>query len=83
MRETFFVNQLDNYYKIKRSLSDDGIFSGKSGDFYCEEKYTFEVGGKKKGFSQIKDTPDSCVVSDDLEIGIGHKIPLWLFGFMY
>ncbi len=83
LRETFFVNQVDNYYKIKRSLSDDGIFVGKSGDFYCEEKYTFEVGGKKKGFSQIKDTPDSYVVSDDLEIGIGHKIPLWLFGFMY
>ncbi|QIR75857.1 AAA family ATPase [Sulfurospirillum diekertiae] len=83
LRETFFVNQVDNYYKIKRSLSDDGIFAGKSGDFYCEEKYTFEVGGKKKGFSQIKDTPDSYVVSDDLEIGIGYKIPLWLFGFLY
>ena len=83
LRETFFVNQMDNYYKIKQSLSDDGIFAGKSGDFYCEEKYTFEVGGKKKGFSQIKDVPDSYVVSDDLEIGIGHKIPLWLFGFLY
>ena len=22
--------------------------------FYCEEKYTFEVGGKNKGFEQIK-----------------------------
>jgi len=83
LRETFFVNQVDNYYKIKRSLSDDSIFAGKNGDFYCEEKYTFEVGGKKKGFGQIKDIPDSYVVSDDLEIGIGHKIPLWLFGFMY
>ena len=83
LRETFFVNQVDNYYKIKRSLSDDGIFVGKSGDFYCEEKYTFEVGGKKKGFGQIKDTPNSYVVSDDLEIGIGNKIPLWLFGFLY
>lgn len=83
LRETFFVNQMDNYYKIKQSLSDDGIFAGKSGDFYCEEKYTFEVGGKKKGFSQIKDVPDSYVVSDDLETGIGNKIPLWLFGFLY
>jgi uncharacterized protein len=83
LRETFFVNQVDNYYKIKRSLSDDGIFAGKSGDFYCEDKYTFEVGGKKKGFGQIKDIPDSYIVSDDLEIGIGHKIPLWLFGFLY
>lgn len=83
LRETFFVNQVDNYYKIKRSLSDDGIFAGKSGDFYCEDKYTFEVGGKKKGFGQIKDVPDSYIVSDDLEIGIGHKIPLWIFGFLY
>jgi len=83
LRETFFVNQLDNYYKIKQSLGDYGIFAGKNGDFYCEEKYTFEVGGKKKGFGQIRDIPDSYIVSDDLEIGIGHKIPLWLFGCLY
>ncbi len=83
LRETFFVNQLDNYYKISQNLSGEGIFAGKRGDFYCEEKYTFEVGGKKKGFGQIKDTPNSYVVSDDLEIGIGNKIPLWLFGFLY
>ena len=42
-----------------------------------------EVGGKKKGFGQIKDIPDSYIVSDDLEIGIGNKIPLWLFGCLY
>lgn len=83
LRETFFVNQLDNYYKIKKSLDDYGIFAGKSGDFYCEEKYTFEVGGKKKGFAQIKDIPNSYIVSDDLEIGIRNKIPLWLFGCLY
>ena len=23
------------------------------------------------------------VAADDLEIGRGHKIPLWLFGFLY
>ena len=32
---------------------------------------------------QIKDIPDSFVVSDDLEIGRGNRIPLWLFGFLY
>jgi len=83
LRETFFVNQLDNYYKNKQSLSDEGIFSSKQGDFYCEERYTFEVGGKNKGFNQIKDLPDSYVASDDLEVGIGNKIALWLFGFLY
>jgi len=25
----------------------------------------------------------SFVVSDDIEIGNGNKIPLWLFGFLY
>lgn len=83
LRETFFVNQLDNYYKNKQSLNDDGIFASKNGDFYCEEKYTFEVGGKNKGFEQIKDIPNSYVASDDLEIGIGNKIALWIFGFLY
>ncbi len=83
LRETFFVNQLDNYYKNKQSLDDKGIFSSKQGDFYCEERYTFEVSGKNKSFNQIKDLPDSYVASDDLEIGIGNKIALWLFGFLY
>jgi len=83
LRETFFVNQLDNYYKNKQSLNDESIFTSKQGDFYCEEKYTFEVGGKNKGFNQIKDIPNSYVVSDDLEVGMGNKIALWLFGFLY
>lgn len=83
LRETFFVNQLDNYYKNKQCTNDEGIFSSKQGDFYCEEKYTFEVGGKSKGFNQIKDVPNSYVASDDLEVGIGNKIALWMFGFLY
>ena len=83
LRETFFVNQLDNYYKNKQSLNDDGIFASKHGDFYCEEKYTFEVGGKNKGYEQIKDIQNSYIVSDDLEVGIGNKTVLWLFGFLY
>jgi len=83
LRETFFVNQLDNYYKNKQSLNDEGIFASKQGDFYCEEKYTFEVGGKSKGFNQIKDVVNSYVASDDLEVGIGNKVALWMFGFLY
>ena len=83
LRETFFVNQLDNYYKNKQSLNDESIFTSKQGDFYCEEKYTFEVGGKNRGFNQIKDIPNSYVASDDLEVGMGNKVALWLFGFLY
>ena len=53
------------------------------GDLLVDDKYLFEVGGKKKGFAQIKDIPDSYVVADEIEIGFGNRIPLWLFGFLY
>lgn len=55
----------------------------KNGDFIINNRYLFEVGGKKKGFAQIRDIPDSFVVADDIEFGFGNKIPLWLFGFLY
>ena len=42
-----------------------------------------KVGGKRKRFTQIKDLPNSYVVADDLEVGTGNRIPLWLFGFLY
>ncbi|MFA6137266.1 MAG: AAA family ATPase [Sulfurimonas sp.] len=83
IRETFFMNQLDNYYSNRLLRNDDGIFASDKGDFYCEEKYTFEIGGKNKGFEQIKDLENSFVVADDIEVGYGGKIPLWLFGFLY
>jgi len=83
VRETFVMNQLSNYYIDKNSLDNKGIYASDYGDFYLEEKYTLEVGGKNKGFKQIKDIPNSYVVADDIEVGFGNKIPLWLFGFLY
>jgi len=55
----------------------------KKGDFLVDERYLFEIGGKNKSFKPIKDLPDTYVASDDVEIGSGNKIPLWLFGFLY
>ena len=81
MWETFFFNQLSCYDSI--ISSNKGIFSNKSGDFICEEKYIFEVGGKNKDFNQIKDTDNSFLALDDIEIGYKKKIPLWIFGFLY
>lgn len=75
MRETFFVNQL-------RAAGHEVMLSPK-GDFKVDGKWLFEIGGKGKGFDQIKDLPDSYVANDDVEIGVGDKIPLWLFGFLY
>ena len=53
------------------------------GDLVADGKWLFEVGGKSKGFSQIKGIDNSYVVSDNIDIGFGKKIPLWLFGLLY
>jgi predicted AAA+ superfamily ATPase len=74
VRETFFLNVLSTNHILRYP---------KKGDFLVDEKYTFEIGGKNKSFNQIKDMPNSFVVADDIEIGFGAKIPLWLFGFLY
>jgi predicted AAA+ superfamily ATPase len=74
IRETFFANQVSSKYRLNIS---------KDGDFLIENIYTVEIGGAKKSFNQIKDVKNSFVVADDIEIGFGSKIPLWLFGFLY
>ena len=74
LREVFFASMLSDRHHIAIP---------KKGDFLVDNRYVFEVGGKSKGFKQIKDLPHSYIVADDIEIGSGNKIPLWLFGFMY
>ena len=55
----------------------------KDGDLLVDRRYLFEVGGARKSFAQIKDIPDSFIAADDIPIGLGNKIPLWLFGFLF
>lgn len=81
IRETFFFNQLSNYYKIDGK--NYGIYGSRQGDFICEEKYVFEIGGKNKDFNQIKNIENSFLALDDIEYGYNKKIPLWIFGFLY
>ena len=42
-----------------------------------------EVGGKGKNDKQIKGEQEAYLVLDDIKIGFGKKIPLYLFGFLY
>ena len=74
IRETIFANQVG---------ATNALQYPKKGDFFACRKYLFEVGGAGKSFEQIKDEPDSFLAVDDTEIGIGSRIPLWLFGFLY
>jgi len=57
--------------------------ASKVSDFLVMDKYTLEVGGKNKTQKQIETVDNSFVVKDDIEIGSGNVIPLWLFGFLY
>lgn len=62
---------------------DHEVGFAKDGDFMVDGRYLFEIGGKGKGFAQIRNIPDSFVAADDIEFGFENKIPLWLFGFLY
>ena len=75
VRETFFANQL--------KASGHSVLTPEKGGFIVDGGPLFEIGGEGKGFGQIKDLKDSYVVNDGVETGIGNKIPLWLFGFLY
>lgn len=74
IRETFFVTQLRESHTVEVS---------REGDFLVDGIYTFEVGGESKSFKQIKDMDRSYLVIDTDDTQNPHKIPLWLFGFLY
>lgn len=74
LRETFFVNQFKDLLKINLA---------EKGDFLIDDKFTFEVGGKDKSQKQIRDVSNAYLAKDNIEIGVGNIIPVWLFGFMY
>ena len=74
VRETFFLSMLAHKHQVT---------APKNGDFNVDNQFIFEIGGKKKGFDQIKDTKNGYLALDNIEVGIDKKIPLWLFGFLY
>jgi len=88
LREVFIASMLQDKHSLEVA---------KKGDFLVDGKFLLEVGGKKKSYKharakrlnpavkrgQIKDMQNSFIVADDIEIGSGNKIPLWLFGFLY
>ncbi len=74
LRETFFASMTSYNHRLNYP---------KNGDFILDDKYTFEAGGLGKTSKQIKDIHHSFIVSDGIEIGVNHRIPLWLFGFLY
>ena len=75
IRETFAVSQLIHFYDLEYPAK---------GDLIVDNKYTFEIGGKNKDFSQIKTIKENAyLIIDDIEVGNKNKIPIWLLGFLY
>lgn len=74
VRETFFVNQFKGLHEINLSTS---------ADFIIDQTYTFEIGGTNKTKKQIDHLSNAYVAKDNIEIGFGNIVPVWLFGFMY
>lgn len=77
VNESFFISQL--------RVSNQIRVGGRPTFFEINGKYKFllsdpKPNAQKKILSSVK--PVYQVV-DDIEIGIGSKIPLWIFGFMY
>lgn len=74
LRETFLLNQLINAgYEVFEPVNGDFLVNG----------INIEVGGKNKSGRQLKQEKNALIAADDIEVGWGNKIPLWLFGFLY
>lgn len=74
VRETFFINQVGAKNKV--CLHDKG-------DFFVDDQWIMEIGGKNKNDYQIRSSEEAFLVLDELAVGFGKKIPLYLFGFLY
>ena len=75
VRESFAVNSLSESQLVE--------YGKIQGDFKVDSRYTFEIGGRSKDFSQIAGVPDSYIFADDWDIPDGAKLPLWMLGFLY
>ena len=58
------------------------VFGSEKGDFKIE-KYTFEIGGKRKNQTQVAGLENAFIVRDDIEYGYMNVVPLWHFGMNY
>ena len=74
LRETFFIQHISIGHNVALPLK---------GDFFINNMYTFEIGGKNKTQNQVKNLNHAFFVKDNIESGTLNTIPLWLFGMLY
>ena len=49
----------------------------------ANDDYSSVWNGADKDYEQIADLPNSYILADDMEFPYGHKLPLWIIGFLY
>lgn len=74
LRETYFCQQL----RIQHSIN-----THDAADFIVDDKFIFEIGGNSKKAEQIKQLSKGYLAIDDIKIGFGNRIPLYMFGLLY
>ncbi len=74
VRESFFMSQV----RVKHAVTFSNVV-----DFKVSAKYNVEIGGKNKTKKQIAGLNNAFTVLDNIELGYGNQIPLWLFGLTY
>ena len=75
LREVFAVGSLSESHIVE--------YGKAQGDFKIDGRYTFEIGGRNKNFTQIAGVKDSYIFADDWDMPDGAKLPLWMLGFLY
>ena len=75
LRETFAISAISDSHSVE--------YGKAQGDFRVDAKYTFEIGGRNKTFTQIAGMKDSFIFADDWDMPDGAKLPLWMLGFLY
>ena len=75
LREVFAIGSLSEAHTVE--------YGKTQGDFKVDGKYTFEIGGRNKNFTQIAGVKDSYIFADDWDMPDGAKLPLWMLGFLY
>lgn len=74
LRASFFVSQLAYQHQVHYH---------DKGDFLVDDQWVFEIGGASKTLKQLASNPNGYAAVDDVVIGDGKRIPLWLFGMLY
>ena len=74
IRELYFIQSIRN--------SGTEVFHTKNGDFIVDN-VTFEIGGKNKTRTQVKNIENAYLVKDDVFVSRKGVIPLIFFGFLY